>query len=174
MAIRWTFKRDFSFKNDRFAKIYRFYVIETPVSGTSYRGKTFKEYGINMTSLNAALKRTTPFLKKNWFEETMKDIEQRCLECGILENVDFSSELAIHTNNKKHCTGKTDSMFYAIRCAFAHGSFDIHTYKNEDYYILENRDGNSLKARMILKESTLLSWIDVVKSSPKPHKSKRK
>ena len=174
MAVKWSFKREFSFKNDRFARIYRFYVIETPVSGTSCRGKNFKDRGINMNSLNAALKRESPFLKDKWLETTIKDIERICVEHDIGEKVDFSTELAIHTISNKHCSGKTDSLFYAIRCAFAHGSFDIHTFKNDTYYILENRDGGVLKARMILKESTLLKWIEVVESTPKPQKSERR
>ena len=152
MATGWTFKRRYSFENRKFARIYKFYVIETPVAGTSCRGKTFKEYGINMTSLNAAMKRATPFLKTNWFDDKASEIVQRCKECGIDDKVDFSMELVIHTINGKLCTGKTDSLFYAIRCAFAHGAFDVHTYKKERYYMLENRDGKHLKARMVLKE----------------------
>ncbi len=144
------------------------------MSGTSCRGESFKERGINMNSLNAALKRETSFLKDNWLETTIKDIERVCAEHGIDEKVDFSTELAIHTISKNHCSGKTDSLFYAIRCAFAHGSFDIHIFKNDIYYILENRDGGVLKARMILKEDTLLKWIEVVESAPKPQKSRRR
>lgn len=63
-------------------------------------------------------------------------------------------------------------MFYAIRCAFAHGSFAIHKYKKQNYYVLENKDNGALKARMILKEDTLLKWIEIVETFPKS-KSKK-
>lgn len=61
MAVKWSFKREFSFENERFARIYRFYVIETPMLDISYRGESFKKRGINMNSLNADLKRETLF-----------------------------------------------------------------------------------------------------------------
>lgn len=91
MTIKWTFCRDFSFKKNRLSQIYRFYVIETPVYGTSIRGKTFKEYGINMTSLNAAMKRETPFLKEKWITANARDVQKCCVENGIWEKADLSS-----------------------------------------------------------------------------------
>lgn len=168
MTIKWNFNRTFSFKDEQFAKIYRFYVIETPVRDVSARGKTFKSLEINMKSLNAALKRETPFLKELWFEPKQKEVESFCKTEGILDKVDLSREIAIHTLNGKHCSGKTDSLFYAIRCAFAHGSFDIHKMNGDIYYILENRDGGKLKARMILRQDTLLKWIEILESSSEP------
>lgn len=62
MAVKWNFTNEFSFDDKKFARIYRFFVIETLVEGVSARGKTFKSKGINMTSLNAAIKRETPFM----------------------------------------------------------------------------------------------------------------
>lgn len=73
----------------------------------------------------------------------------------------------IHTENHKLCTSKTDSLFYAIRCAFAYGSFAIHEYKNHTYYVLENNDSGTLKARMVLKEDTLIKWIELIEAFPK-------
>lgn len=130
-----------------------------------------------MISLNAAMKRATPFLKDYWFDMKKRDIPQCCKENRIYEKASLSQEIAIHTVNDKHCSGKTDSLFYAIRCAFAHGSFAIHYYKrknfeSEKYYLLENCDNNDLKARMILREESLLRWIDAVESCPKPLKKR--
>jgi hypothetical protein len=126
-----------------------------------------------MNSLNAALKKATPFLKDNWIVVPQKEIENSCENRGLINKVDLSNEIVIHTLNDKHCTGRTDSLFYAIRCAFAHGSFGIHKSNGQVYYILENRDGDKLKARMIIQQETLLKWIDIVASEPKPKKRKR-
>ena len=167
MAIKWIFDGNYSFKDEEFARIYRFYVIETPVSGVSARAKSFKFRQINMNSLNASLRRETPFLKDKWFVKSAKEVEGSCKDNGIDENVRFANEIVIHTENRKLCTGKTDSMFYAIRCAFAHGSFAIHKYKNQTYYVLENKDSGVLKARMVLKEETLIKWIEIVETFPK-------
>ena len=167
MAVKWKFDGNYSFKDERFARIYRFYVIETPVSGVSARAKTFKYRQINMSSLNAALRRESPFLKSNWIVKPIRDIEEVCREKRIDKTVRFADEIVIHTENSKLCTGKTDSMFYAIRCAFAHGSFSVHEYKSHKYYILENKDNGVIKARMVLKEDTLIKWIDLIETFPK-------
>lgn len=82
-----------------------------------------------------------------------------CREYGVLDKVVFDDELAIHIKNKD---SKSESLFYAIRCAFAHGLFNINSKNGEHYYILENRDREKLKARLILREETLLQWIKVV------------
>ncbi len=170
--VKWDFKNNYSFEDKNFARVYRFYVIETPVVGVSARGKSFKERGVNMISLCAAMKRETPFLKEYWFEKAAKDVPECCRERGIHEKASMSQEIVIHTVNDQHCSGKTDSLFYAIRCAFAHGSFAIHHYRSEKYYILENCDKGKIKARMILRESSLLKWIDVVEACPQPGKKK--
>ena len=160
MAIRWNFMQNFSFLNRNFNKIYRFYVIETPVAGTSYRSITFKERGINLKKLNASLKRVSPFLKTDWYCVKQNEIEQYLIDNKMKLETDLSKEIIIHTLNSPHCSGKTDSMFYAIRCAFAHGAFDIHKYHNEIYYIFENKNRGVVKGRMIIKEKSLLEGID--------------
>lgn len=158
MPIKWTFNSKYKFGNKNFAEIYTFYVIETPVPGVSARGKTFKARLCNMNKLNSALKSATPFLKTNWDVKAVKDIEACCKTHKIATSVSFVEECAIHTINGKHCTGNTDSLFYTIRCAFAHGSFSIHTHNGDTFYLLENRDGSKLKGRLVVKEETLLEW----------------
>ena len=51
MAIKWKFDGNYSFKDEEFARIYRFYVIETPVSGVSARAKSFKFRQIGLKSI---------------------------------------------------------------------------------------------------------------------------
>lgn len=91
MAIKWKFDGNYSFKDEEFARIYRFYVIETPVSGVSARAKSFKFRQINMNSLNASLRRDTPFLKDKWFVKSAKEVEGSCKDNGIDENVRFAN-----------------------------------------------------------------------------------
>ena len=162
MSVKWAFKSKYSFANKNFARIYQFFVVETPVPGVSMRGKSFKVRGCNMRKLNSALKKETPFLKTNWQVKPIKDIPNCCKTAGIDTVADFSKEIAIHTINGKHCTGNVDSLFYTVRCAFAHGAFSIHTYKKEKYYLLENKDGTKLKGRLVLKEDTLIKWIELL------------
>ena len=161
MSIRWNFDSRYSFSNDNFAKIYRFFVIETPVEGVSQRGKSFEQRGWNLKSLNAAIKRSTSFLKSEWYVCTVKEIENKMREYGIFNSVKLPREFAIHT---AHNNSNTEGLFYAIRCAFAHGAFSLHTCSGERYYFFENKDRDKYKGRIVIKESSLISIIDTVES----------
>ena len=173
MSTRWDFKNNINISNRKFLKIYRFYVIETPVRGVSVRGKTFTERNCNLSELVRLLKKQSPFLSSCWYDKPQKEIEATCKALGIFDVVNFDKEIAIHTINQKIIDpesalklhhGKAESLFYAIRCAFAHGAFALHKYKGENYYVLENKDNGKLKGRLIIKENTLLSWIDLIET----------
>ncbi len=62
------------------------------------------------------------------------------------------------------------SIFYHIRCAIAHGRFAIIEDGVNLLYLLENGEqkGNIflVKARMIVKESTLSRWVEILTSGP--------
>ncbi|KUK72024.1 MAG: hypothetical protein XD91_1574 [Clostridiales bacterium 38_11] len=81
----------------------------------------------------------------------------------MLKELDLSDELAIFYNREFH-DHELLSMFISIRNAFAHGAFDIILRNGDKYYILENREPKSeeIRARFILKESTLLHWMDTI------------
>lgn len=164
MKIGWSFNSKYSFSDKKFAGIYDFYVLRTPVSNVSKRGVSFKDRSIDVGALVRNLKKGSLFLEDNWHQIKVSEVEDACSENGILENVKEIKEIAIHTASREN---KTASLFYAIRCAFAHGSFSIHTYNKEKYYFIENRDGNKLKARLILKEETLLGWANLVERMTK-------
>jgi len=164
MKIGWVFNSKYSFNDQKFAEIFDFYVLRTPISNISKRGISFKERSIDVGVLVRILKKESICLQKNWHQVKAQELERICYENNILENVKEIKEIAIHTASREN---KTASLFYAIRCAFAHGSFSIHTYNKEKYYFLENRDKNKLKARMILKEDTLLAWDNLVERMTK-------
>lgn len=163
MSIKWNFNGKYSFFDKNFTRIYRFFVIETPVEGISQRGISFKQRKWNLNSLNAALKRTTEFLKNGWFVCTAKEAEKQIHVHGIYDNVKMPMEIAVHTTRND---SNTVGLFYAIRCALAHGAFSIHNCNGEKYYFLENRDIKVIKGRIVIKESSLISIIDTVESKP--------
>lgn len=53
------------------------------------------------------------------------------------------------------------SLFSAIRNALAHGSFNVKRYEKTRIYYFSNYKGYE-KARIVLYEDTLLSWIDII------------
>lgn len=157
--IKWKFSSKYDFSDKNFARIYSFFVIESPVNGVSVRGITFKELKINKKSLVSRIKKRIPNLMANWNVLCNKEIESSIKDFNIYNGVSLPLEIAIH--NKKD-NSKVDGLYYAIRCALAHGAFSIHRCKGDKYYLLENKDKGILKGRIILKEKSLLELIDVI------------
>ena len=54
--IKMEFNTRYNIKDKNIAKIFTFFVIETPVSNVSYRSVTFKERNINMSKLTHDIK----------------------------------------------------------------------------------------------------------------------
>lgn len=53
---------------------------------------------------------------------------------------------------------KTEGIFSFIRNAFAHGEFSV----SDGWYSLENHNKGKLMGKALLREETLLNWIDIV------------
>lgn len=161
---------DYSFDDNNFRKIFDFFVIKTPVEGVSYKGISFKKR--NFKNANEVLNK----MKKQFlnlflcFEniEEGEDIEEKLKMNGITNNLMRPFEFSIFKLHDK--LNITNSFFYYIRCALAHGSFCIHEYENIKYYYFENthkekwKHKPTLNARMIIKEETLLGIIELCNS----------
>ena len=164
MACRWTFNRKASLAKDaNLQKLIQFYVWETPVPNTSQKGVPFKELGWmggSFNTLHAKMRENSGFPNEHWLDTTAKEVEGKLGELNRLNGYDCSFEFAVHT--VKSGFNKTEALFYFIRNAFAHGGFKKSSYKNANYYVLENRQDGALKGRAILKESTLLRWRKIL------------
>lgn len=153
--------------HSNFLKVIDFYLFHCPVDKkgkeiVSARGKTFRERNITDKKLRALL------------AEMKKDIEHYELadeHCKVEERV-FIAENSKKYNNtefqmiifyENKDLGKTKTIFYAIRNAFAHGSFSVKPSKGEKIYYFENRYQKIIKAQFRIKETTLLKWIDLIK-----------
>ena len=169
MCIKWNFTSKYNFSDRQFAKIYSFFVIESPVEGNSHRGKTFKDMGWNLTHLCSLLKKETLISNDCWFSGNTKEVEDKIKEKEIYDSVKLPTEIIIHTNSQ---SSKTASLFHTIRCAFAHGSFAIHKYNKDNYYFFENNNKKGCSGRIIIKEKTLLKWINIIENPKKYNKPK--
>lgn len=175
--------------SDNFIKILKFYLFNSPVRHygkitnpignpryintfpkVSVRGKTFAERGLKgqkLRTLRSAMRRSSDgkIYDKTFINEN--DILQNSIDpigqpkreiCLTLKNENIS---------------QVDAIFYAIRNSLAHGSFCID---EEKYYYFETRNKGKLKARIRLKESTLLEWINLCEmdiTQIKAYKSKQ-
>ncbi len=60
---------------------------------------------------------------------------------------------------KRNDMSDTEALYYYLRNAFAHGSFEIIPTNGGNVYLLESSKDGSVKAQMRLKESSLREYI---------------
>ncbi len=171
-------KSDIPFNSKNFQAIITFYLFECPVrtynrvnkskeniedtegqphpkynyhfKRVSCRGQSFEDRGITGATLNsfrAAMKRVAD-----------TDIILKAVtDMSDLVSYEPDSEYLIIRKNENNVSN-TEGLFYCIRNAFAHGSFDITESK---VYIFENWKNGKLNGTAKIREKTLLSWIDL-------------
>lgn len=150
--------------DNKLQKIVQFYLFECPVEGKSFRGKTFEEYGYYGASSFSKLKKVllnagTASLKKNYYPCAKNELEESFTIC---EKINYPDEYCVFLKWDERSIIR--SMFAAIRNAIAHGSFNVKKYNRSDrIYFFSNYDGYE-KARIVLYEETLLSWIKIIKN----------
>ena len=121
----------------------------------SKRGITFADRGIDgskLNSLRAAMKRVTgvELLAVNTNEEVIEKVN------AFKKSAEF---IVIKRGaENKYGVSVTEGYFYCIRNAFAHGDFEVEG----KIYTLRNEDRGKVKGLARLKESSLLTWIDLV------------
>ena len=158
-------KLEYNLKDIKLQKIIDFYLFNCPVSGKSVRGQSFKDFGWIGSSAfsklkSKLLKSSTDSLKNNYFP-CKKDELSTCYK--NVATVTPTNEYCVFLKHDEKQV--MQSLFSAIRNSFAHGSFNVKTYKKQRVYFFANFDGY-LKAELILQEQTLLSWIDIITNGP--------
>lgn len=165
----YSFKKEIPYTNKNFQKILDFYLHRCPVEGTSVRSITFNQYGWNGSAQYAQLKKrlldnASSSLKDN-YHPSKKDELSRNIE--LLDLIIPPDEFCAFLKSDEKSV--MQSLFKAIRNALAHGSFNGQTINKEKYYYFENYD-NYLKAKLMLKENTMLNWIMIVSKGYQPNK----
>lgn len=161
---------------ENLANIFLFYVVFCPCKQYAIQGRTLDFYGWkkNPWSSKRYLKGTldhtasTPFIKQRamteWYNVKRKLIELRKEGQQWYKS---HSEFAVYSNAE---TNDYMSLFYHIRCAFAHGRFGIFEHSGLKWYAFENGVTKGkrffVKARIVLKEATLLGWMKIITSGP--------
>ena len=151
-----------------------FYVVYCPckqyatqgrnLSYYKWKDKPWSPYRYLKCALDADAKGFKCKIATEWY-----NLKQVLDDNGLSGNdwCESNKEYAIYSNVESN---EFMSMLYHIRCAFAHGRFTIKQYENEKYYCFENGipQGKSflVKARMVIKESTLLRWRTTISSGP--------
>lgn len=158
-----SFSDDLVISNANLQKILKFYLFECPVPQKSVRGNKFKDFGIVGKAAYSRLKKemlnaATDSLRSNYKPSEKAELESNFL---LMNSVNPPDEYCVFLKHDENSV--MESLFSAIRNAFAHGSFCVKKYHGHRIFFLANMD-KYLKAEIILHEDTLLKWIDCIKN----------
>lgn len=160
-----SFDSDIKLGNNNFQKILKFYLFECPTPGKSRRGTTFEGFGWQGTKQFSKLKTlllaaASNSLKFNYYPCSKNELPDKF---SMVEKVSPVDEYCVFLKTDEKTV--MQSLFSAIRNAFAHGSFCVKKYEKTQVYFFSNYD-NYLKAEIILQEDTLIKWIDIIRKGP--------
>lgn len=161
MSDWWKRGTNFPYDNPNFIKIINFYLFNCPVklsnsNRVSHRAKIFEETEWKGNNLKTLLREM-----------------KRHITCVCLTNSDDVGERRKAVNGNEEflvfiedsSIKMTKSIFYAIRNAFAHGSFSVLDNNGHPIYYLESSKNEKIKSQIKLKEETLLRWIVLFNST---------
>lgn len=166
-------KKKSEFMDLEMMRIFTFFVINTPCSEMSSSGIGLSEYGWGKkvwrtNELKNALFKVASLKKDETFVVAKKTTEMKnaCEKCKAKKNFhnDRSKEkIVIYKSRSNECL----SIFNHIRNSFAHGRFSFYDSKDNQVIIVmedgvKNNGSFHIRSRMILKKSTLITWIDLL------------
>ena len=162
------FDKEIKLSNKNLQKILDFYLFSCPTPDISKRSRTFEQLGWKGSKQFAQLKSrlisaASNGLQSNYYPCKKDELEEKFAVVSTVHPVD---EYCVFLRNDEKTV--LQSLFSAIRNAFAHGSFSVQTYKKVRVYFFANYH-NYLKAEIVLQEKTLLAWIDILESGYNPN-----
>lgn len=175
--IRWIAPEHFN-DQDLF-RIVIFFVFHSPCSNLSSMGKTLDEYGWSAPwrkpyYLNKQLRQASLYELVVYSAKGYNEMDVALEKADLKETFpsDFSRErICIYDNQGNQFL----SVFYHIRNAFAHCRLNMVDVDGDCVFIFEDvqpkKNSNQLKvsARMILRKSTLLKWIDLIENGAREY-----
>jgi len=182
----WVKTKDNLVYSKNFSQIINFFVFGTPCENVSSSGICMSDRGWkkdiwkNSNLRNFLLTSANLFSEKTYKKVVkLSDMSTESTKIGLNNSFHTKREInkVLFYTDKKNTDILT--IFYYIRCALAHGRFQIYKSTNEDYvYVMESitkKKGTkdfTVKARMILHEKTLVNWIETILESEDKFKNK--
>ena len=174
----WISVKSFNKKElEALKEILPFYVINTLHESYSYRSISVTEYGWPDNIWNTGALKEQLFhvanltLEHNLFVvDKLEDMSDVCL------NAHMGNDFYQHRNQERivvYVNSRSNlilSIFKHIRNALAHGRFIMVPMGDDIMFVLESVDNNRqslvVKARMVLRYSTLIRWMEIIKMGP--------
>lgn len=160
---------EYQLTQEEYYKIYSFYVTYSMCGSQSGKKRSFTDYGwesgrIKSTILGEALCSILDLYNKASFVFT--DQDDLANQFDALDLTDGELKSVVH---ERAVVGKTPGenyfmkLFYRIRDGFAHGCFLLRfASTGEKMVIIQDRSQHNVTARMVLKLSTLLQFVEVI------------
>ncbi len=158
-------------------EIFPFYVVNTILEGISYRSIKITEYGWPDNVWN------TGTLKEQLLYAANLTLNSNLFMVDRLENMSDACQMA-HLDSNFYQYREPErivvyidsrsnlvlSIFKHIRNALAHGRFVMYPSGDDTIFVMESVDHSHrdliVKARMVLRASTLLKWMEIIKRGP--------
>ncbi len=160
-------------------QIILFYIIFSPCPQYCTQGRSLQYYGWKEKPwrtnryLKAKLDAGVFERKSNFFRPVQKipDLKEAFrkakLENDFFKDRSFERVAFLNTEDNSYM-----SLFRHVRCALAHGRLAIYPTPDNKDAVLVMENGNEkgayfqVKARMVLRKSTLLKWSQIVRNGP--------
>lgn len=156
---------------DDFFRIVDFYVLHSPCRVSSYSPKKLEQYGWknpwNSSRFRDAFDHIPGFKENDnfWFHESKNHFLEMWEQMGIKVFPECAGkEYAVFTYAGE--SNPRMDLLHHIRNAFAHGRFAVRNIKKESYFYFEDVteirgiQGLFVVARICLRKTTLIGWID--------------
>lgn len=164
-----------SYADDDLKRIILFYVINTPCVALSSSGISLTEYGWPKDIWKKPALKQLLFdvagleYKKTFFSVNKADETKNACEQAKMKKR-FHNDRSVEKIVVYRKSGYNDfmSVLYHIRNALAHGRLAMYEVENSKDIVFALEDGVKrnntyyVRARMILKKSTLIKWIDIL------------
>lgn len=165
-------------EDDEFKAIFIFFVLNTPCSELSSRARTIRSHGWTAPwrkpfYLNRQLKQQASNYNILFSASKYDELDDALQKCHLSqfppENI--ADERISFYDNKNN---QFMSVFYHLRNSLAHGRFNTMQSGNDWVFILEDvapykNQQKKVSARMIIRKSTLLSWIELITNGEKEY-----
>ena len=176
-----TFDKE-TLKDKDFQKIFFFFTIYTPCTVLSCRGKSLESYGWESPweepyFLDKQLSSLTEL--EIYPAKKLSNLENELVKANLHKKFPLKPQkevICIYTETER-LKGENIFLhiFYHLRNAFAHGRFNVTECNGEQLFFFEDRSPRldkekntyPISARMILRKSTLLKWIEIIEGGKK-------
>lgn len=181
LTLDWMKKnRGNIYVDDKFKQLIVFYVVNTPGIDLSSRGIDLRTYNwsenvYSEDKLIDYLLRVVNINQSSFaVAKGLNEMESACEEILITDdfynNRDSEKMVIFQSKPKDNCKNDTrvKSFFYHLRNSFAHGRFEIYNDEEGTTFVMEDVYQGNVSARMILKQSTLIKWMEILQSGKYP------